>query len=123
MSDRVEPRIVEVRGGRVVPTGSWLYVWIDLAQRAVVHVGGTAFDPELRTHVHLTDDDPARGRVKAQLPHAADGDFDVLAFRLPASADRASAKTALIAALDDIDRPSGDEVIDGIVRSVRRHLA
>lgn len=88
-----------------------------------MHVGGTAFDPELRTHVHLTDDDPALGRVKAQIPEATDGDFDVLAFRLPPSADRAMAKTALIAALDDIDRPSGDEVVDGIVQSVRRHLA
>lgn len=141
MDRDVEQRVIAVRRGRVAPTGSWLYAWVDLAKRSVVHVGGTGFDPELRAHIHLTDDDPALGRVKAHIPTAVDGDFDVLAFRLPPEVERSAAKVALTYALHDANLTTGIrptvaaplddelneditvEVIDEIVRSVRRHLA
>jgi hypothetical protein len=123
MDDRIEPRIIEVRGGSIVPSESWLYVWVDLARRTVVHVGGTAFDPQLRTYVHLTDDDPARGRVRAQIPESTDGNFDVLAFALPAAVDRATARDALTAALSSADDARGDALLEQIVSSVRHHLA
>lgn len=93
------PRIVEVRCGRVQARGSWLYAWVDVNRAAVVYVGGTGFDPELRAHIHLTDEDPELGRVKAQVPNASKGDFDVLAFPLPDGVDRGRAKQALLAAL------------------------
>ncbi|GAB3411278.1 hypothetical protein GCM10027515_32620 [Schumannella luteola] len=110
----VDARVVLVRGGRVQPHGSWLYVWVDVDAGAVAYVGTTGFDPELRAHLHLTHPDPALGRVRTLLGDAADGDFDVLAFPIPAGVDRADVKTAVAAELADGDPlPGVDAGSDG----------
>lgn len=92
----LRPRIVQVRSGGVCPSGSWVYVWIDIDTGWVVYVGGTGFDPELRTHLHLTDADPNVGRVKALVSDADRRSFDVLAFPLPADVARPAAKDGLL---------------------------
>lgn len=90
------PRVIRVRSGRVEPRGSWLYVWIDIADDSIAYVGATGLDPELRAHVHLTSDNPAHGRVRATVPSYETRDFDVLAFPLPSATDRPVAKQALL---------------------------
>lgn len=95
----VEPRMVRVRSGDVVPTGSWLYVWIDIEDGSIAYVGATGFDPELRAHVHLTSENPQLGRVKATVSQFAERDFDILAFALPKNVQRPVAKNALLKVL------------------------
>lgn len=96
MSDPALPRVFAVRQGTVVPTGSWLYAWIDIETGEVAYVGGTGFDPELRAHIHLTDEDPRLGRIRASVPDALTRNFNVLVFPLPADAERAAHKQALL---------------------------
>lgn len=95
----VPDRVVRVRRGGVVPSGSWLYVWVDVADATIAYVGATGLDPELRTHLHLTSPDPAVARVRNAIPDVMDRDCEVLAFRLPEDVPRAEAKQALLARL------------------------
>lgn len=104
----VQPRIVPVRRGDIQSSGSWLYVWVDLADGQVAYVGGTGFDPELRAYLHLTSDNPEHGRVRATVPDYRDRDFDVLAFALPSDVPRAEAKSALITSLTRLGLIAGD---------------
>ncbi|MCR2827081.1 hypothetical protein [Microbacterium sp. zg.Y909] len=117
------PRVIPVRKGHVRPTGSWLYVWIDVNTGAVAYVGGTGFDPELRAHLHLASEDPQLGRVRASVPQYDDRDFDVLAFELPEGIDRRAAKRALIARLSAVDGEADDlrDVTDPIIQSLNTH--
>ena len=111
----LECRVVAVRQGAVRPSGSWLYVWMDTADGAVAYVGGTGFDPELRAHLHLTNDNPDLGRVRASVPHYQERDFDVLAFKLPDGIRRPDAKSALIEQLAAQRRgANADATADGI---------
>ncbi len=124
----VQPRLISVRNGRVRPSGSWLYVWLDTATGEIVHIGGTGVDPELRAHLHLTSDDAQLGRVRATVPHALERDFDVLAFELAEGIDRARAKAALVSCLsqgDDTERPADDlgEIIDPMARAISDYRA
>lgn len=124
------PRVVSVRGGAVQPTGSWLYVWIHRASTRVVYVGATGLDPELRAHLHLSDDNPDIGRVRRLVPDAAHGDFDILAFALPSGISRPRAKAALVAALAKRglfagDTGAGDELEELTVpmtTAIARHM-
>jgi hypothetical protein len=113
-------RVISVRGGRVRPSGSWLYVWIDIHTDEIAYVGSTGFDPELRAHLHVDSDDPAIERVRAIVPRFDERDFDGLAFVLDPSMDRRAAKDALTARLSHADAsPDLQHVIDPIVRAVR----
>ena len=96
---RFEKRLITVRQGNVRPTGSWLYVWVDTADGAIAYVGATGLDPELRTHLHLTSDNPDHGRVRASVPRFQERDFDVLAFELPDNVSRSEVKAALVGQL------------------------
>ncbi|MFJ4998658.1 hypothetical protein ACIP5T_10925 [Microbacterium sp. NPDC088619] len=123
-----QPRIIAVRSGRVRPSGSWLYVWLDSASGEIVHIGGTGFDPELRAYLHLTSDDPRLGRVRAEVPGSGERDFDVLAFEVADGIAREPAKTALVARLsaDDEDEQLTDElreITDPMVRAVSDYRA
>jgi len=122
-----QPRIIAVRSGRVRPSGSWLYVWLDSTSGEIVHIGGTGFDPELRAYLHLTSDDPRLGRVRAEVPRSGERDFDVLAFEVADGIAREPAKTALIARLStDDDRQLTDglrEIIDPMARAVSDYRA
>jgi hypothetical protein len=122
-------RVISVRDGRVQPTGSWLYVWIEVGTGAIVYVGGTGFDPELRAYVHVTNEDPQLGRIRATVPQYDQRDFDVLAFKLPDGIDRPAAKQALIARLVEADEYDGEagaasglrDVTDPIIQALRLH--
>lgn len=96
---RLEKRLITVRQGNVRPTGSWLYVWVDTADGAIAYVGATGLDPELRTHLHLTSDNPDHGRVRASVPRFKERDFDVLAFKIPDNVSRSEVKAALVGQL------------------------
>jgi len=116
------PRIVAVRNGHVQPSGSWLYSWMDVRGGAIVYVGGTGFDPELRAYLHVSSEDPQLGRVRATVPHYDERDFDVLAFELPDGIDRSAAKEALIANLVEGRTVSElREVTAPIIRAVHLH--
>ncbi|QLD10796.1 hypothetical protein [Microbacterium oleivorans] len=73
----VIPRVVPVRGGDVQPTGSWLYVWMDVDTGEIAYVGGTGYDPELRAYLHVRSEDRRLGRVRATVPRYDERDFDV----------------------------------------------
>lgn len=111
------------------PSGSWLYVWIDVDTGAIAYVGGTGFAPELRAYLHVESDDPQLGRVRATVPHYDERDFDVLAFELPDGIDRQAAKQALIARLVEAGEDAGGsgsatdlhEVTDPILQEIDRH--
>ena len=123
------PRVIAVRRGLVQPSGSWLYVWLDVDSGDVAYVGGTGFDPELRAYLHVGSDDPELGRVRAAVPHYDERDFDVLAFALPDGVDRSAAKQALIARLveaggvaDDSGSAADlDEITAPILQEIDRH--
>lgn len=126
------PRVLSIRQGAVAPSGSWLYVWVDVADHSIAYVGATGFDPELRAYLHVTSDDPEVGRVRASIPRFDERDFDVLAFALPAVCPRPAAKQALIARLTElgyleagtgVDVEAMPVVIEPIVRALRDHLA
>ncbi len=118
----VIPRVVAVRGGRVQPTGSWLYVWMDVDTGEIAYVGGTGYDPELRAHLHVRSEDPRLGRVRATVPRYDERDFDVLAFALPDDVDRPAAKQALVAHLaGDAVADELREVTESIARAIDAH--
>jgi hypothetical protein len=113
-----EKRLIAVRQGNVRPTGSWLYVWVDTADGAIAYVGATGFDPELRTHLHLTSENPDHGRVRASVPRFQERDFDVLAFRLPENVSRSELKAALVEQLAVGDRKVAENADAGMVPGV-----
>ncbi|SDQ05353.1 hypothetical protein [Microbacterium sp. cf332] len=117
-ADSALPRVVAVRRGRVQPSGSWVYAWIDVASSEVTYVGATGFDPELRAHLHLDSDDPNIGRVRAEVGAFAERDFDVVAFALPPDIDRAHARRVLAARLG-LGPAAGpvDDVLSGAVNA------
>ncbi len=113
------------------PSGSWLYLWIDITSGEIVHVGGTGFDPALRSHLHMTSDDPDLGRIRATVIRYDERDFDVLAFELAEGIDRRLARAALIARLQEDRDDAGDmqpadalrDIVDQIVRAVSEYRA
>lgn len=113
-----QPRVVEVRHGRVQPSGSWIYVWVDGATGDIAYVGATPYDPVLRTHLHLESDDAQLGRVRATVDGYAERDFDVLAFELPADIERAEAKGLLKRRLRGDAHPSPTDVSTALWRAV-----
>ncbi|WP_029259422.1 MULTISPECIES: hypothetical protein [unclassified Microbacterium] len=113
------PRVVAVRNGQVQPSGSWLYVWLDVQGGGIAYVGGSGFDPELRAYMHVKSEDPQLGRVRATAPHYDERDFDVLAFGLPDGVDRGAAEQALIAHLAEGGTASElREVTEPIIRAI-----
>ncbi|MCR2763352.1 hypothetical protein NQ152_07490 [Microbacterium sp. zg.B48] len=120
------PRVIHVRQGRVEPSGSWLYVWVDVDASSVEYIGGTGFDPELRAYLHVSSHDHEVGRVRAIVPSATERDFDVLAFGLPDAVSRPDAKVALMDRLagrsGTADHPGLDDVVGVIAEAVAVHL-
>jgi hypothetical protein len=108
----VEVVRIKVRKGEIVEAGSWLYVWRRTDDGGVMYVGSTATPPALRTWLHLHGDDPAVARVRHRYEGALEGDFEVVAFRLPDHASRREAKDELIRQLDDSDMLAASYVGD-----------
>ncbi len=111
-------RLIAVRNGLVQPSGSWLYVWIDVETGGIAYVGGTGFDPELRAYLHVGSEDPQIGRVRATVPQYDKRDFDVLAFELPDGIDRQAAKQALVARLAELGEYAGDSAAASDLREI-----
>lgn len=120
----LDSRVISVVAGRVEPSGSWVYVWLDRDQGSVAYVGATGFDPELRAHLHLTSIDPELGRVRAAVPRFDERRFDILAFSLPASVSRHAVKQSLLQRMLDPDLSEdgpGAEVVGAIMDALTRH--
>lgn len=125
-----QPRVISVRHGDVRPVGSWLYVWIDLADGSIAYVGATGYDPELRAYLHVTSQYPDHGRVRATVPEYRDRDFDVLSFELPEGVPRGQAKRLLIAKLAQEAQAGGggigadslSSVVDPIIAAVKDYV-
>ncbi len=80
---------LRVRGGELEPE-PWVYAWV--AADGVVYVGATALHPATRTWLHLHDEDPDVGRMRARFRGLAQEDLDVLAVPLDAATDRQAAR-------------------------------
>ena len=103
---------IKVRKGEIVEADSWLYVWRRTDDGGVIYVGSTATPPALRTWLHLHGGDPAIARVRHRYERALEGDFEVVAFRLPDHASRREAKEELIRQLDESDMLAASYVGD-----------
>jgi hypothetical protein len=77
---------LRVKEGELESGGQWVYAWI--APDGVVYVGATTLHPETRTWLHLHDDNPEVGRMKARFADLATDELDVLAVELPEGIDR-----------------------------------
>jgi hypothetical protein len=75
----------------------WVYAW--LGQEGVVYVGATALHPATRTWLHLHDEDPNVGRMRARYPELANEELEVVAARLPADVDRQQVRHGAVALL------------------------
>ena len=78
--------ILRVRDGELVDQGSWVYAW--LAPDGVVYVGGTGLHPATRTWLHLHDENPDVGRMRARYATLADDALDVVVMELGDDVDR-----------------------------------
>jgi len=110
------PVIIAVRHGEPTFSESWVYVWLRHRDRAVTYVGATGLPPALRTWLHLTDADPAVGRVVARYRDAGldiGEDHDVLAFAMPPTVERSHVKDVLISRLVIRGQLAADHVCDG----------
>ncbi len=88
---------LRVRGGDLEP-GAWVYAWV--ANDGVIYVGATTLHPAARTWLHLHDDDPGVGRIRARFPAVADEPIEVLAHELPDGVDRQQVRHGAVAELD-----------------------
>jgi hypothetical protein len=100
---------LRVRGGEL-EAEPWVYAW--LGQDGVVYVGATALHPATRTWLHLHDDDPDVGRMRARYPDLAVEELDVLALRLPDDLDRQRVRHGAVALLAERGLLSEHHVCD-----------
>ena len=101
--------VLRVRGGELEPE-PWIYAWI--GPHGVVYVGATALHPATRTWLHLHDEDPNVGRLRARYPRALEEKLDVVAVPVQGGADRQQAKHAAIALLRERGLLAADHVCD-----------
>ena len=87
---------LRVRGGELEPE-PWVYAW--LGSEGVVYVGATALHPATRTWLHLHDEDPNVGRMRARYRELANEEFEVVAVALPADVDRQRVRHGAVALL------------------------
>lgn len=87
---------IDLIDGEFADEMSWIYVWMRADTGAIFYVGATPLPPAVRTWLHLHDEDPDIGRVRAQRPDALQGEVIVRAFELGPGFDRQEVKRALI---------------------------
>jgi hypothetical protein len=87
---------LRVRGGELEPE-PWVYAWV--GTDGAVYVGATALHPATRTWLHLHDQDPDVGRMRARYPEVASEDMDVVALALPDDVDRQRVRHGAVALL------------------------
>jgi hypothetical protein len=124
---------LRVRGGEL-EAEPWVYAW--LGSEGVVYVGATALHPATRTWLHLHDDDPGVGRMRARYPNLAGEELDVLALRLPGDVDRQRVRHGAVALLAERgllserhvcdpplpaeSHPTTDEFVDAVAEHLGR---
>ena len=87
---------LRVRGGELEPE-PWVYAWV--GADGVLYVGATALHPATRTWLHLHDENPDVGRIRARYPEVEAEELDVVAVPLPADVDRQRVRHAAVAVL------------------------
>jgi hypothetical protein len=102
--------VLRVKDGELESRGQWVYAW--LAHDGVLYVGATALHPETRTWLHLHDDDPNVGRMRARFPELAVEELDVLAVDLPDGVDRQRIRHGAVRLLAERGLLSMREVCD-----------
>jgi hypothetical protein len=102
--------VLRVKEGELESGGQWVYAW--LAHDGVVYVGATALHPETRTWLHLHDEDPNVGRMRARFPELAGEELDVLAVELPDGVDRQRIRHGAVGLLVERGLLSPREVCD-----------
>ncbi len=100
---------LRVRGGELEGE-PWVYAW--LAEHGVVYLGATALHPATRTWLHLHDEDPSVGRMRARYPELAEEELDVLALQLPPEVDRQQVRHGAVALLAERGLLSDRHVCD-----------
>lgn len=88
----------------------WIYAWVGAG--GVVYVGATTLHPATRTWLHLHDDDPDIGRMRARYPALTDEELDVLALRLPPDVDGQQVRHGAVAQLAERGLLSDRHVCD-----------
>ena len=88
---------LRVRNGELA-AGAWVYAWT--SADGVVYVGATGLHPATRTWLHLHDEDPNIGRMRARYAELANEELDVLAHELPTGVDRQQVRHGAVNALD-----------------------
>ncbi len=89
--------LLHVRSGELESSRQWVYAW--LARDGVVYVGATALHPATRTWLHLHDDDPDVGRMRARFGSLAAEELDVVAVELAEDVDRQQVRHGAVALL------------------------
>jgi hypothetical protein len=102
--------VLRVREGELADAGSWVYAWVGAS--GVVYVGATGLAPATRTWLHLHDEDPNVGRLRARYPDSAHEELDVIALRLPEGLDRQEVKHAVVTRLGERGLLSARHVCD-----------
>jgi hypothetical protein len=126
--------VLRVRDGTIADAGSWVYAWVGAS--GVVYVGATGLAPVTRTWLHLHDEDPNVGRLRARYPDSAHEELDVIALRLPEDVDRQEVKHAVLTRLGErgllserhvCDPPAvapssaaADRLVDAVAEHLRR---
>lgn len=87
-----------VNAGAFDDSGSWIYVW-KTEDGAVGYVGATWMPPRVRAWLHVHDDDPEIGRIRARHPELIERGVEVVAFELLGVIDRGQVREALAAIL------------------------
>ena len=100
---------LRVRAGELAPE-PWVYAWV--GAEGVVYVGATALHPATRTWLHLHDENPEVGRMRARYPELAAEELDVVAVPLPAEVDRQRVRHGAVALLAERGLLSARHVCD-----------
>lgn len=113
---------IGVTDGELTGDESWVYVW--LKDGEVLYVGATRLPLAARIWLHLTDEDPVVGRIRAQHPEAMKGHVTVRGWRLANSVDRATVRDALSAILrgdrHDVLERGEQKAVEEIAESLRK---
>lgn len=102
-------QLIRVEDGTLSETCSWVYVWVRRCpDPAVVYVGATGLPLAVRTWLHLNDDNPDVGRIRAHFPEAMAGSVEVVGFKVDGAIDRRQVRATVAGLL------SGTTVTTGV---------
>ena len=108
---------LQVRNGELETDGQWVYAWIGPA--GVVYVGATTLHPATRTWLHLHDEKPEVGRMRARYPELANEELDVVAVALADDVDRQQVRHSAVRLLDERGLLAPNHVCDPPLEAAR----